>query len=363
MEQGLLDAGEINGELLVFIDRGANGKPSHPYLMRIVPDSTQKVVSKIIKVYPEQNAASPNFLSKILQDIEKITDVPYESKGLIMWSHGNAWLPSGVSLYSDRDKILDSTKITHKEKSFGLDEETNNSETFAEMDIIDMSRALSSYQFDFIIFDACFMSSIEVLYELKDVCNYIIASPTEILSAGLPYKQIVPDLFTYDFNAVTIARNTFDFYNKQKGALKTSSICVVKTKELFHIATFFKTLTLKLNEKVDIEYNDSKYFKDSLQQFDRLKADFLFDLYDFVNRVCDENKFLDMKNKFDDVWNKAIIYSRHTPFVLGTLSLQNCNGVSLYIPQSYKSRKEINLYYKKLKWYEESNYGFFANGF
>ena len=40
---------------------------------------------------------------------------------------------------------------------------------------------------EYILFDACYMSSVEVAYELKDVTHYLIASPTEVISYGFPY--------------------------------------------------------------------------------------------------------------------------------------------------------------------------------
>ena len=40
---------------------------------------------------------------------------------------------------------------------------------------------------DFIIFDACFMGSVEVAYELRDVCDKIVASPTEVIAEGMDY--------------------------------------------------------------------------------------------------------------------------------------------------------------------------------
>ena len=39
-------------------------------------------------------------------------------------------------------------------------------------------------------FDNCYMSSIEVAYELRNVTNYLIASPTEIMAYGMPYAIV-----------------------------------------------------------------------------------------------------------------------------------------------------------------------------
>ncbi len=354
MEHGMLNLGGITGELLIYIDRGNNGSPAHPYLMRIIPDSSQQVVSEIIKVYPEQNSADPAVLSKVIIDVDNITDVPFESRGLIMWSHGNSWLPPEVSLYSDRDKILDTTSVNNRLKSFGLDEDISNSDYYEEMDVIEMANVLSPYKFDFILFDACFMGAIEVIYELKDVCDYIISSPTEILSAGFPYEDIIPDLLSSNFNASFVAEKKHEFYSEQKGILRSSAISVVDTENLSLLASFFKDIFLVSVGSIDISEKDVKFNVDSLQQFDRLYAEFLFDMYDFTMRVCDNNDLADLKREFNTIWQKSVVMSAHTPYMFGTLSLENCNGLSMYLPQQYESRKDINEYYKKYKWYKES---------
>lgn len=42
-----------------------------------------------------------------------------------------------------------------------------------------------------LVFDTCFMSSIEVLYEMRNSFDYIVSSPTEVLATGFPYKKKV----------------------------------------------------------------------------------------------------------------------------------------------------------------------------
>jgi hypothetical protein len=62
------------------------------------------------------------------------------------------------------------------------------------MELADFANAIP-YKLDFIIFDACFMGSVEVCYELKDKAEYIVASPTEILSPGFVYSSMMQHLF------------------------------------------------------------------------------------------------------------------------------------------------------------------------
>ena len=60
----------------------------------------------------------------------------------------------------------------------------------------DLAEGLSEIKFDYVIFDVCFMSSIELLYDLKDNARYILASPAEIMGKGIPYHKVLPLLFS-----------------------------------------------------------------------------------------------------------------------------------------------------------------------
>ena len=81
------------------------------------------------------------------------------------------------------------------------------------MNISDLREALSvAPHLDFILFDACFMQSVEVLYELKEYANYIIGSPTEIPAPGAPYQKVVPAMLSNTTTAVGIGKAYFEFY-------------------------------------------------------------------------------------------------------------------------------------------------------
>lgn len=61
-----------------------------------------------------------------------------------------------------------------------------------QIETTDLADAMAdaSFHTEYILFDACYMSSVEVAYELKDVTHYLIASPTEVLSYGFPYTTM-----------------------------------------------------------------------------------------------------------------------------------------------------------------------------
>ena len=93
-------------------------------------------------------------MKQVLNDI--IQMYPAQEYRLILWSHGTSWLPAGSSL-----------------RSFGED-------SGKQMNIPDLAENLP-IKFDFILFDACLMGSVEVVYELKEKANFIISSSTETI--------------------------------------------------------------------------------------------------------------------------------------------------------------------------------------
>ena len=68
------------------------------------------------------------------------------------------------------------------------------------MDISELAAAIdgSGVRFDYLLFDACFMSSVEALYDLRRAADYIVASPCEVMAHGFPYDTVIPSLFADD---------------------------------------------------------------------------------------------------------------------------------------------------------------------
>jgi hypothetical protein len=161
MKQGFSETG-VN--LIVFIDP----VDENPYLLEIHPKE-----EIFIQSYPEHNSVDPNTLKEVVSEI--IALYPDREYGLVFWSHGTSWLPAGSGL-----------------RSFGKD-------SGKEMNIQDLAESLPA-KFDFILFDACLMGSVEVAYELKDKMDYFIASSTETIYTGFPYDKIMPELLKPQIN-------------------------------------------------------------------------------------------------------------------------------------------------------------------
>ena len=129
------------------------------------------------------DSADPEVLKKILNEMQDL--YPSDSYGLILGSHASGWIPSGG--FGRSNRMLYAEPVLTR--SFGTDYTGPN-----EMDTRDMAKAIpfNKENLEFILFDACLMSSIEVLYDLRDKAKYVIASPAELPAPGFPYARVIP---------------------------------------------------------------------------------------------------------------------------------------------------------------------------
>ena len=201
------------------------------------------------------------------------------------------------------------------------------------MDIKELAQVLGNYHFDFLLFDACFMSSIEVMYELRNTTNYIIAAPTEVLSNGFPYKNVTPLFFEENLNVKEIAKRYFEYYNNKSGLLKSASISVVKMNEVENLVERIYNLssTLSSRSMVVIE-------KDDVLQLDRFDGEWIYDLRDFLEKTAEVNNLETEYEKIIKQWQKTVVYENHTHFMVESIDLDNCNGISTYIPDAIQKK-------------------------
>jgi hypothetical protein len=78
------------GNLLVYLD----ASDAAPQLLQIKAKSDGTIQKLAIKDYPEQNSADPIVMRGVFESV--VSEFPAESYGLVLWSHGTAWLPYNV---------------------------------------------------------------------------------------------------------------------------------------------------------------------------------------------------------------------------------------------------------------------------
>lgn len=327
MERGFTPNGR--DKLLVYIDTYASaGLPHHPVLLEIVPDQSDEIKSKILYSYSEQNSADKHVLASVLKDAFSYYKGNNSAKGLILWSHGNAWLPEGCHIETDSKNGKIPTQAIFK--SFGKD----NVPTASVMEISDLAEALHPYRFEYILFDACFMASVEVLYELRHSAQFFIASPAEILADGFPYHKVLPYLMG-DLQLEKATQTFYDSYAERQGVYQSATITLIESRYLDDLALLCK--------KIVASFASSKILQlSNLQQYSRNKEKLLFDLKQILSQ---EPNFL---SETQNLWQKLCKVELHTASI-ANMSLFNCNGLSTYL---FNQNTSLNEFYKSTSWYK-----------
>jgi hypothetical protein len=219
-----------------------------------------EIVETPVKEYTSPAITTSDGIYSILQDV--LHQAPAERYAMIIGSHGMGWLtvPAVTSRY------------------FGgtISKYQANISTLA--DAIERT----GEKMEYILFDDCYMSCIEVAYELRMVTEHLIACPTEIMARGFPYNEIAQYLLgTPNYAALTKA--FMDFYNRYTYPYATIGITV--TKEVEALAAIMK----EINRQFTF---DTKQV-DDLQRLDGFTPVVYFDLGDYVTHLCADPTLLE----------------------------------------------------------------------
>ena len=247
--------------------------------------------------------------------------------GLVLWSHGTAWFPANPNSYL---------------RAFGQD-----GNDF--MEIMELADALDGFHFDFLAFDACYMGSVEVAYELRNTADYLVASATEVIGYGFPYDQMIRPMFSPSADVRGIAEAFYTYYNNMSGEMRSASIAVVKNDELEGLAdasrAIFSPLSdeelwaVPLAEVQPLEY----YFQ---------KTHCLYDMDDYVKHLTGGQT--DTYAAFRDALDRSIVYKASTPqnyfAQTGQENIETFSGLSVYAPQ--ETIPAMNAWYENLTWWK-----------
>lgn len=324
---------DYNANIVIFFDTKEGAK-----LLTFDIGKKGVVTERVIKTYDKMNSASSETLGQILKEMQAA--FPAESYGLIMGSHAQGWIPhlKRTSAFSMR-KIAD-VPLT---RSFGVDGSQ-------EMDVRDMAKVIPE-GIDFILFDACLMSSMEVVYELRNCAKYVVASPAELSVYGFPYEQIMPYFWgkgsELEDDLVKVCSTFIEYYNLVEyykpfnTNFRFGTITLINMAEMNNLYTITKKIlqghkSEVANMKVDDIYT---YPMVSLRSSNR---DFCY-YYDFGNyikhmTVGQEGRYDEFKRQLD----RVVLYKNVTKTFYNqndedsplVIPAEKYSGISTYIPRS-----------------------------
>lgn len=329
IERGYSSVVDTNTHLLIYLDN----RGESPLLFEL-SRGAGGIKRRTIESYNEQVSTDPEVMQRVMDRAFGL--YTSEHYGLILWSHGKSWVPA--MKYTSYESIELVQGLSY---SWGSDEGE-------EMNIPDMERVLSRLpvHLDLILFDSCFMSSIEVAYELRNVADYIIASPIEILSLGFPYEYSIPSFFKYPLQPKKLAETYALFYNghpKDIGDENVSmygAISVIKTNELTALAEKVKEIVAKTGDAAySIEANEvQRYYRNSA-------SDFCYDFLDYYYQFSSDEDFV----KLMGIVHQCLPYT-YTTSRFFDLEIQHSCGLATYILEQYSTNYTWDAYYTNLAW-------------
>lgn len=281
---------------------------------------------------------------------------PADSYSLIIGSHGRGWIPidadPGGSI-----SAWGSKRIPTHEEMWQIDENPitrfigdGSSNLENSFDIPTLSKAITStgVKLEYILFDACFMSNIESLYDLRYNAKYIIGSTCEIMGAGFPYLKIMPLMLkdygkSYDLKSIC---ETFYLDYKDDETYPSGAVALIDCSQLDALAKAMKAV----NSATKKDYNLA-----DIQSYERQTNHVFFDLGDYVNAMCDDNA---VKQAFNSQLDKCIVvkyaptqfYSAFPASNRGICDITSFCGVSTSAPSVlYRDA------YVETAWYKATN--------
>ena|SRR5690606_29030210 len=303
-----------------------------PELLEIYRDDQNQSQVRTVKTYPEQNSASGETLEQVLDDVQE--RFPADSYGLILFSHASGWLPRGTLVRPDLALLQMGIHPAIRTYTLAMDGTD-------ELNLTEFATAIPDHFFDFIAFEACFMTGIEVLYELKDKTDCIIASSAEMLSPGfLPmYPGALSLLYRPQADAVGFAQQYFNFWNGLSGDYRSATISVIQTKDLPLLADWAAQHVPDAVEGEDLP---------AFQHFDRYSSHRLFfDFADYYGRnVSGEDR-----EQLTALLDRVVVYRAATPTFIPSqrgFEIRQHSGITTYIPQ--ERFVSLNKRYADLAW-------------
>ena len=311
-----------------------------PALIRMYKSYDQVVMDTIQTWSVGTSIANAKMVSEVLSLVRE--RFPASSYGAVFGSHANGWLPEGY--YStpetyegnDRSPLWGDFLSAPKRRTFGH-EYYDAGKKQEEIEIKDFVAAIP-FKLDYILFDACLMGCVEILWALKDVCDYIIAVPTETPSPGFDYETLTeyllrPEQPDYqaaceDFYARYSPGGDYSYY----GACVTLADC----RQMDELASVCKTLFERYRTAI------RKVDGSKVQSYDESVGSkhyfVFFDLKDMLRQAgATEDELASLQAALD----KVVLFEKHTVKTTYSPDLNRCCGLSVYLPAYPDYRRDI----------------------
>ena len=331
--------GLSNSRVLVFLSENATSST----LYDLQYDATEKKVNRIpLKTYTDDSYNSVEGIAALLNETKQQAEAL--NYALIIGGHGSGWtyttdwvnypylarpctgstgsnnVGGALGYGADTNEASKNFSGIH----FGVDPNKPTTRFFGsvsrEENSIDITTLVegikqSGIKMQYILFDACYMGNVETAYELKDVTNYMIASSSEIMSYGLPYKTLWSYLCSSAPSYSSIVSTSISFYKSTD--VPYLNLAAIDCRQMDKLAEVMK----EINSKYTL---DSSVPLDSIQPLDGFSPHLFYDLGTYVDSLCPSGY---LKDQFTAQLKLTIKAAQSTDNVYTALSTASKNTI------------------------------------
>ena len=335
---GIIDRkGLNNSRVLVFL----SDKYNHSTLYDLQYNATTKSVDRVpLKEYEGASYASAEGIADIMNEVK--TQASALNYALIVGVHGCGWTyASDWSRYPyyARPSVTRPRDNNFSGIQFGPDPNAPLTRFFGSvslaenaMDISTLAEGIreSGLKMQYILFDACYMSNIETAYELKDVTNYMIASGSEIMAAGLPYRSMWSYLNSPTPNYSGIVSTSVNFY-KNNSSAPFCNLAAIDCRQVEKLASVMKDINAEYQLSASVSL-------DSIQHLDGFRPNLFYDLETYVDSLHPSGYLLD---QFKSQLKLTIKASDHTDeaytciYSSDSFKIKNYCGITISDPSQH----------------------------
>ena len=334
---GIIDRkGLNNSRVLVFL----SDKYNHSTLYDLQYNATTKSVDRVpLKEYEGASYASAEGIADIMNEVK--TQASALNYALIVGVHGCGWTyASDWSRYPyyARPSVTRPRDNNFSGIQFGPDPNAPLTRFFGSvslaenaMDISTLAEGIreSGLKMQYILFDACYMSNIETAYELKDVTNYMIASGSEIMAAGLPYRSMWSYLNSATPNYSGIVSTSVNFYKNSSAPF--CNLAAIDCRQVEKLASVMKEINAQYQLSASVSL-------DSIQHLDGFRPHLFYDLETYVDSLRPSGYLLD---QFKSQLKLTIKASDHTDeaytciYSSDSFKIKNYCGITISDPSQH----------------------------
>ncbi len=330
-----------NTRVLVFFSNNANNST----LFDLTYNDATKEVSRIpIKTYEGSAYNSANGFADILNEVRQNAEAL--NYALIIGGHGCGWscaedwinYPNQAKSFNTQQTLSYDTPFSGIQ--FGTDPNNPTTRFFGSVDrkenSIDLSTLVegikqSGIKMQYILFDVCYMGNVETAYELKDVTNYLVATSSEIMAKGIPYRSMWSYLNGTTPNYSSLVNGIVNFYKNSNSPY--CNMAAIDCRQLDELANVMK----EINQKYTL---DTTIPLDSIQPLDGFLPHLSYDMAVYVDSLR-PNGYL--KEQFSNQLKKTVKAAAHTDCAYTalrqypevTIKIKNYCGLSISDPSQH----------------------------